>query len=611
MASDDDERTVFGQKLPPQPSRLQPQPPQAPVSGQPSQLPQGERTIFGMKVPQQPQHPAPPPPQQMPPQMQPPPQPGPPPQGWGQQPPYGQPMPQAGPPPGSEDTWLGGALSPRGGAPSQPQNWQQPQQQWQQPQPTPQPYPPQGWQGQPQQGYPQQPPQQPQGYPQNYYPQDPSQQAQFPQMQQTKREPVRTTPKIAFQDALRGSGLDIGTSSNPMIAAASDLLVLLGRLRTGLVEMQAIPLRDHVVREISAFVQKCQAAGMAPDDIEIARYALAATADDIVQTIPGNDPQYWQQFSMAAELLGDRSAGIGFFTRLEQVLAYPSQRKDVLELMLVCMALGFEGKFRTEPNGAVALTRMRAEVYQRLRAATARPTEELSHKWMPIVLGGRQRRGSVPLWVIGGVAAGMVVALFSTLFYILATEAQAVQNSILALHDDATEVSIESSGAGVDPVAYEAPSSGQLERIQGRLAQEIADGQVSVREQGDWISINVGSSLRFGVASAKLTENIDPLMQRIGETLSAEPGDILVEGHSDNQPLRRRTAEGHADNQELSAGRAQTVSEVLAKYLDDPSRITVEGVGAAKPLPGVDPDTPEGRNANRRVEILLKKEGRL
>ncbi|MEL6564207.1 MAG: type IVB secretion system protein IcmH/DotU [Pseudomonadota bacterium] len=601
MASDDEDRTVFGQKLPPQPAKPAAQPappPPAPAQPPPQAQPpaQGENTVFGQRLP--PQQPAPYPPQQQP----------------AQPPQYAQPQaPHPAPPPSGEDTWLGGALTPSRGAPLPPPQAAPPQQPYYPPPPPaapPQAHPPA------QQPYPAPPPTH--GYQQPHYPDPyagqpqpgwtpatPPPDGQFPVAgapQQPQQQ--RHTPKIAFTDALRGSGLDVGSSSNPIIAAASDLLVLLGRLRTGMVEMQAIPLRDHVMREIASFVQKCQEAGVPPEDIDVARYALAATSDDIVQTIPGNDPQYWQQFSMAAELLADRSAGIGFFARLEQVIALPGQRAHVLELMLTCLALGFEGKYRTEPNGQVMLSRLRTEVYQRFRSANARPPEELSHKWIAVLLGGRRQSGGMPLWVIGGVAAAMVVAMFVTLSWLLSGDAQAAQDDIIGLHTNLGEVVIERSE---NVVEYEAPPTGQLERIQGRLAAEIEAGDVEVQEAGDYISVRLRDALRFGSGSAELTTDVTGLGRRIAEVLESEPGEIIVEGHSDNIPPSGRGR--YKTNEALSEARAETVRALLEPHLTDPARMTVEGVGPAKPLNTA--NTREARAENRRVEILLQKEQRL
>ncbi len=602
MASDDEERTVFGQKLPPQSARG-PAPAPRPAAPPPPSQSAGdsaERTVFGQRLPpQQPQPPqyAPQPPQQGY-------VPAPHNQGGGHGGGHG-----GGPPPGTEDTWLGGRLTPQGAPPPparhyqpQPQSYQPPPPPVQQPQYPNNPAPnyQDGYAGQ--QHYPQNP-----GHPQpGWTPVAPQTDGQFPMAQRPRTpEVARNIPRIAFADALRGTGMDFGTASNPIMAAASDLLVLLGRLRTGMVEMQAIPLRDHVLREMAEFVQKCASRGVPPEDIDVARYALAATADDIVQTIPGNDPQYWQQFSMAAELLNDRSAGIGFFARLDQVISLPLQRAHVLELMLTCLALGFEGKYRTEPNGQVMLSRLRMEVYQRFRAVVDRPSEELSHKWLPVILGGRRRAGGLPLWVITSVAAAMVVALFATLSYLLSNDAQAAQDRIIALHQGVGELVLERSEG--ETANYEAAPTGQLERIRGRLATEIDANTVAVEEVGDYIAVRLADALRFGSGSADLTTDLTGLGKRIGEVLEAEPGDILVEGHSDNIPLRGSGR--YKTNEALSEARAGTVRDLIVPFLSDAERVSAVGVGPAKPL---DPaNTAEARAKNRRVEILLRKEQQL
>lgn len=592
MASDDEDRTVFGQKLPPQtraqPSQGQESAPPQPVAQQPAAPNTGERTVFGQQrlPPQQQQGQVP----YVQPQQQPPPQ-----NQYAPSSPQSAPPQQHGgqPPAGTEDTWLGGRL--------QPQGHHQPQQL----QPPPQgggyaPVQPNSYAAQPQ--YPQAG-----EHSQGWTPATPLQDGQFPLAHpQPTPEGPRIVPTISFSDALRGTGMDLGRSSNPILASASDLLVLLGRLRTGMVEMQAIPLRDHVLREVGEFVRKCTERGVPPVDIDLARYALAATADDIVQTVPGNDPQYWQQFSMAAELLNDRSSGIGFYARLDQAMNFPSQHANVLELMLTCLALGFEGKYRSAvANGPVLLARLRMEAYQRFRGVTERPDTELSHMWTPVLQGGRRRAGGIPVWVIGSVAAAMVVSLFATLSWIISGDAQAAQSRIIALHDGYGAVSIERNEGQV--AVYTAAATGQLERIKARLAQEIKDNTVVVEDSGDFIAVRLGDALRFRSGSADLTTDLTDLGKRIADVLEAESGDILIEGHSDNIGLRGTGR--YKTNEALSEARAGTVRDLLKPHLSDPERMTVVGVGPAKPLDTA--NTKAARAKNRRVEILLRKEQRL
>ena len=62
-------------------------------------------------------------------------------------------------------------------------------------------------------------------------------------------------------------------------------------------------------------------------------------------------------------------------------------------------------------------------------------------------------------------------------------------------------------------------------------------------------------------------------------------------------------------NEALSEARAETVRALLEPHLTNPGRMSVEGVGPAKPLNTA--NTREARAENRRVEILLQKEQRL
>lgn len=410
--------------------------------------------------------------------------------------------------------------------------------------------------------------------------------------------------RVSFQDALRGSGMYIGAGSNPVLAAAADVVTLFGRLRTGRIDIHAAPLRDYILREIDAFTQKAQAKGVSQGDIETARYALVATADDIVMTIPGCDPAYLQQYSLAAEMLKDRSAGIGFFARLDVAFAAPERCKYVLELMLICLHLGFEGKYRTAPNGPALLVRLRNEVYLRLRSVENRPAPQLSRIWKPVILQGKRAPHAMPLWFFGAVGGGMIVALFAMLSWILSSDSQAAQAAILQLNDPNARVLIEGESFEVyTPVFVDT----QLERLEKLLAPEIKSGAVMIASKGDYIMIRVGDALQFGSGAADLASDVSDLAGRIGQALDQEPGNIVVEGHSDNVPLSG--AGRYKSNDDLSKARAETVRLVLVPFFADPSRLSVIGVGSNDPLDTS--GTADANARNRRVEILIQQERKL
>ncbi len=425
--------------------------------------------------------------------------------------------------------------------------------------------------------------------------------------EKAKKE-VEKPVKVSLLTAARTSGRTVGKGSNPLLAAASDILGLMGRLRTGMVEMHGAPLRDHLRTEISRFAERCETTKVRQDDIDDARYALAATCDDIAMTLPGSDPTFWRENALVKTLFDDADPSTGFFDRYEHLLTNPRKRAPLLELMLACLSLGFQGEYRGAPDGPRALGTLRKAGYERLRNAVPRPAPALSRKWLPVLLRGRRMRALVPLWIVAGVAAAMVVSLFASFAWILTQEAQTTQNKLISLHRPVPQVDITRAQLPdvAEVVVYQAPPTGQLDRIKTLLSDVIAQGLTTVQEEGDFIAIRLGDALSFPPGAPDL-QTTSPVLTRIAQVLEGEPGAIIIEGHSDNIPLSGRGR--YKTNEALSEARAAAVRDVLAPLMSDPVRLSVVGVGPSKPL---DPaNTPEARAKNRRVDILLRKEQQL
>jgi outer membrane protein OmpA-like peptidoglycan-associated protein len=103
--------------------------------------------------------------------------------------------------------------------------------------------------------------------------------------------------------------------------------------------------------------------------------------------------------------------------------------------------------------------------------------------------------------------------------------------------------------------------------------------------------------LFFAVGSATIRPESTPTLEKIGEMLKKHADLALeIEGHTDD------TGSPEA-NQKLSEERAAAVRSYLVKsYEISPGRLTTKGFGASKPV--ASNDTPEGRQQNRRVELV-------
>jgi chemotaxis protein MotB len=140
------------------------------------------------------------------------------------------------------------------------------------------------------------------------------------------------------------------------------------------------------------------------------------------------------------------------------------------------------------------------------------------------------------------------------------------------------------------------------DQIAQALAEEIADGMLEIETVNETIIVRVKEQ-SFGAGTDYVADDFLPVLDKVRELLVTTPGDLFVEGHTDNLPI---STARFRSNWLLSASRALAVAEYLfiAPELDE-NRFTIVGHGASKPI--ASNDTPEGRAQNRRVEIIIKK----
>ena len=146
----------------------------------------------------------------------------------------------------------------------------------------------------------------------------------------------------------------------------------------------------------------------------------------------------------------------------------------------------------------------------------------------------------------------------------------------------------------------------QLQELQAQLEEYIRENNleaeltIEMREEG--LMIRIKEHALFPSGSAELV----PESQRIGPLvaglLAQVPERVLVSGHTDNDPIS--TSE-FPSNWELSSVRAMTFMKYLLSINKNlnPARFSAIGYGEYRPI--AMNDTPENKQKNRRVEILI------
>lgn len=133
---------------------------------------------------------------------------------------------------------------------------------------------------------------------------------------------------------------------------------------------------------------------------------------------------------------------------------------------------------------------------------------------------------------------------------------------------------------------------GKLKGLEDKVEIEVEGNQTIIRLQG-------GATFDSGRANIK--PPLIPVLKEIGLRLKGTGGDIIIAGHTDNVPIYG----GRFDsNLKLSIGRAAEVAEFMIDIVKiSPDRISTMGFGEYRPA--YSNDTEDGREKNRRVEVVL------
>ena len=126
--------------------------------------------------------------------------------------------------------------------------------------------------------------------------------------------------------------------------------------------------------------------------------------------------------------------------------------------------------------------------------------------------------------------------------------------------------------------------------------------ELSVEIRNGKVYVSLSDKLLFKSGSSAVEEKGKEALKLLGAVLDKNPDiDILVEGHTDNVPIK---TSNYKDNWDLSVARATSIVRILTNdYKIPPTRLTASGKGEFSPKAGN--ETAEGRAKNRRTEIIL------
>lgn len=388
---------------------------------------------------------------------------------------------------------------------------------------------------------------------------------------------------VAFQFA---DEFQIHSGSNPLIAAANPLLNLIYQIRTLVHNPEPERLRDYLVQEVRNFEARAKSQGIASDEVMGARYCLCTVLDETAAQTPWGGSGTWSKHSLLVTFHNETWGGEKFFQLLAKLSQSPAQHVDLLEMMYYCICLGFEGRYRVVNNGRSQLEDLRKRLAGLIRSTREEYPKALSLNWRGLEAAALRVWSVIPVWVSFLLALLIGLIVFMLFTFKLSDKSDLTFSAISAI-----EV------PEIPKLVSAAPVQARLARF---LEQEIRAGLVSVDENAEYSRVTILGDGLYDSGSTAVRDRYIAVLDKIGAALETTKGDVVVAGHSDDIPIRTIR---FPSNWHLSLERADSVAELVSKYVSDPSRIST--VGRADSEPVAPNDTPQNRAMNRRVEITV------
>lgn len=398
-----------------------------------------------------------------------------------------------------------------------------------------------------------------------------------------------------------------------LVASAAPLLNLAHSIRHSDRQPDIENLRRVAMDGITRYERDLAAARISPERARAAHYVVCATVDDVILSKPWGVRAGWARSGLVSTFHMDVTGGDKVFDLLDHFHQSPATNKDLLLLIYLCLSLAFEGRTRVSARGALELSRIRDNLYKTLLGQYGVFERELSPHWRGVSARHKPLRTAFALWTMLA-ALVLAFALGYAFFTLSLNRASDGTFTRLAALPPAELPSIAMRPAPVveqeeeeaPPVVVEVdeepepePRPSPLDNLLAFLQPEVERDLVTLSDADGRLLVRINNTGLFESGSAEVSDEFRSLFERIGGALAAEGFRAVVVGYTDDQPMN---SVQYPSNFHLSEARAAAVGGILAEYTG-PDAILTDGRAETDPI--ADNTTPEGREANRRTEILV------
>jgi type VI secretion system protein ImpK len=398
-----------------------------------------------------------------------------------------------------------------------------------------------------------------------------------------------------------------------LVRSAAALLNLAHALRYLNEQPDTNELRRVCIEAVNRYERDLAGARISPERARAAHYVICATVDDVVLSKPWGVRAGWARSGLVSTFHNDVTGGDRVFDILDHFHQSPGANKDLLLLIYLSLSLAFEGRTRVSSRGALELARIRDSLYKTLLGQYGVFERELSPHWQGVNARHTPLQTAAALWTLLSILAlafGLGYLFFTLIlndtsdrtFQRLASLEPRETPSVLIAVPTPPQETPQTPPKKVEPppvTVEKPPQPSRLESLMSFLQPEVEKKLVTLSDVNGRLRISINNSGLFDTGSAEVSDKFKDLIQRIGGALAAEKFRAVVIGYTDNVPIK--TVQ-FPSNWHLSEARAKAVGDILASYAGADAILT-EGRADSDPI--ADNSTPEGREMNRRTEILV------
>ena len=235
--------------------------------------------------------------------------------------------------------------------------------------------------------------------------------------------PLRAPLSSIHSAYYRSQLFSIHNHINPLVSAAAPLISTATALKQLATPPDTLQLYRDLCHEMKAFENKAQGHQYRPHLLLAARYVLCAFIDETILSTQWGNRSEWHSQNLLNTFQREPWGGERFFVILERSCEDPSTHIDLLELMYLCLSLGFEGKYQHIDHPQHKISEIIDDLYEIIQQQRGETNRKLFLQTATAATLKTKKSGLMPLWLISIATVLLLIGVYLGFNYLLAHDA--------------------------------------------------------------------------------------------------------------------------------------------------------------------------------------------